>query len=142
MVGWSALLGACLVAAAVGVGAAGAIARPRGWGAVLGVFPLGAVVMLDRRRWAAMETGFGWGGSEVEVARLVSELAELGVITRVDTASNAEGWGQPGDGWGEPELLPTGDRDIQTASLRYRNRDRGVVARTLRSHGIHFPDLP
>ena len=30
----------------------------------------------------------------------------------------------------------------RTASLRYRNRDRGVVARTLRSHGIHFPDLP
>ncbi len=141
-VGWSALLGACLVAAAVGVGAAGAIAGPRWWGAVLGILPLGAVVMLDRSQWAAMETGYGWGGSEVEVARIVSELAELGVITRADTAPNAEGWGEPADGWGDPEQPRTGDRVIKTASLSYLNRDRGVVARTLRAHGIRFPNLP
>ncbi len=134
-VGRAALLGACLVAATVGVGAAVAIAVPRWWGAVLGVLPLGAVVMLDRRRWAAMATSFGWGGSEVDVARIVSELAELGVITGVSTAPNAEGWG-------EPEQLQTGDRVPKTASLSYLNRDRRVVAETLRAHGIHFPALP
>ena len=141
-VGWAALFGACLVAAAAGVGAAVAIAVPRWWGAVLGVLPLAAVVMLDRRRWAAMQTSFGWGGSEVDVARIVSELAELGIITSVRTEPNAEGWGEPADRWGELELLPTGDRVIKTASLRYRNRDRGVVERTLRTHGIYLPDLP
>ena len=62
-VGWAALVGACLMAAAVGVAAAWAIDVPRWWGAVFGVLPLGAVFLLDRRRWAAMETSYGWGGS-------------------------------------------------------------------------------
>jgi len=141
-VGRAALLGACLVAAIVGVGAVGAIAVPRWWGAVLGVLPLGAVVLLDRRRWAAMETSFGWGGSEVDVVRIVSELADQGVTTRVRTTPTAEGWGEPEDGWGEPEEPQTGDRALKTASLRYRNRDAKVVAATLRAHGIHFPEFP
>ena len=89
-VGWAALLGVCLVAAAVGVAAAGLIAGPRGWGAILGVLPLGVVVLLDRRRWASMEASFGWGASEVDVARIASELADHGVITKIGRASCRE----------------------------------------------------
>ncbi len=141
-VGWAALLGACLVAAAVGVAAAGFIAIPRGWGAVLGMLPLGALVLLDRRRWAAMEAHFGWGASEADVARIASELANQGVLTTIHTAATADAWGEPGDGWGRPNEPLTSDETVTTASLSYRNRDAQAVAATLRAHGIPFPEFP
>ena len=63
------------------------LGRPRCdlMGASLAVVPLGAVLLLDRRRWAAIETNFGWGGSEFEVAQIAVELSDQGVVTQVHT---------------------------------------------------------
>lgn len=141
-VGWTALLGLCLAAAAVGVATAGAMAAPNWWGASLAVLPLGVVMLLDRRRWAAMETGFWWGGSETEVAHIAAELSDHGVITQVHPEPPAEGWPEPAYGRGDPEGAPTGGPALRTASLIYHNRDAKAVAAMLRAHGLPFPDIP
>jgi hypothetical protein len=140
-VGWAALLGGCFVAAAVGVAAAWAIAVPLWWGAVLGVIPLVAVFLLDRRRWAAMETGFGWGGSVPEVTRIASELAALGVVVQVRPEPPTERWHEPPYEGGVREEVHM-DPALQTASLSYRNRDTKTVASTLRAHDLPFPEFP
>ena len=103
-VGWAALIGLCLVAAAAGVATAWAIGVPRWSGVSLGVLPLGGVVPLDRRRWAAaMDTSVGWGGSEADVAGIASEPAKRGVTTRVRTEPPTEGWPEPAYGRGGRE---------------------------------------
>lgn len=141
-VGWAALLGLCLAAAAVGVATARAIAVPSWCGASLGVLPLGAVVLLDRRRWAAMETSFGWGGSEADVAHIASELANQGVTAQVHTEPPMQVWPEPAYGWDGPEESPADGPALQAASLSYRNRDAKTVEATLRAHGISFPESP
>lgn len=135
-VGWAAQVGACIVAAAVGVAAARVVGLPSGAGAVLAVVPLGAVLLADRKRWAAMETGLGWGGSVDAVAAIAAELRAQGVVTHVDID------GPPPEGWDAPVSTRTGNGSVQTASLSYRNRDAAKVRATLRAHGIDLPDLP
>lgn len=141
-VGWAALLGLCLAAAAVGVATARAIAVPTWWGASLALVPLGAVLLLDRRRWAGMETSFGWGGSESEVAHIAAELADQGVVTQVHTEPPVEGWPEPAYGRGGSEGPQVGGSALSTASVSYRNRDAKAVAATLRAHGLPIPDTP
>ena len=140
-VGWAALIGLCLVAAAAGVATAWAIGVPRWSGVSLGVPPLGGVVPLDRRRWAAaMDTSVGWGGSEADVARIASEPAKRGVTTRVRTEPPTEGWPEPAYGRGGRED-PQGGPALPTASLSYRDRDATAAGATLRAHGIRFPEF-
>ncbi len=100
-----------------------------------------ALALLDRRQWAAIETGFGWGSSEEDVARMTSELVDQGVNTTVRTAPTAKGWDEPADRWGERKEAEASDRALKTASLRYRNPDRRTVEATLRAHGIHLPEF-
>ena len=132
-VGWSALLGLCLLTGVVGVVTAGALSLPRPLGAACAVIPLIGVVVADRRRWARMETGFGWGGSAVGVARIVAELESQGIRARVETSATASAWG---------ERAQFGSREpvVETAQLCYCNRDAGAVAELLRQHGIRPPD--
>jgi hypothetical protein len=99
-------------------------------------------LLLDRRRWAAMETNFGWGGSEFEVAHIAAELADQGVLTQVHTEPPVEGWPEPAYGRGGSEVPHVGGSALSTASLSYRNRDARLVAATLRAHGLPFPDIP
>jgi hypothetical protein len=118
------------------------MAVPNWWGASLAVLPLGAVVLLDRRRWAAMETSFGWGGPETEVAHIAAELSDHGVMTQVHPEAPAKGWPEPAYGRGGPAETRAGGPALRTASLSYRNRDAKAVAGTLRAHGLPFPDIP
>lgn len=153
LVGWAALLGVCGVATGIGVVAARAISLP-GWiGAALGVvLLLGAVVLTDRRKWSAMETSFGWGGSVDEVARIAAELQAQGVTTAVTVydsstydaiadeglpeAGGAPEGDSPPEGGDRPEGLDLADSLPQMASLSYRNRDAKRVGAVLRAHGI------
>ena len=64
-----------------------------------------------------------------------------GGIARVDTAATADGWGEPGEGWGGFTEPHAGNEAVQTASLRYLNRDTKAVTATLRAHGIRFPEF-
>lgn len=136
VVGWAALLGACVAAAGVGVVVARVLRLP-GWsGAALAVVPLGAVALADRRRWAAMETSFGWGGSADDVARIASALEAQGIATGISADATAA------EEWGEPVGLGPGDPMTHTASLSYRNRDAKTVEAMLRAHGIEPPHAP
>ncbi len=133
IVGWSVLLGSCAAAAALGVLLAPALQLP-GWsGLLLGLFPLGAVVLADRRRWAAMEAGLGWGGSVSDVTRIAEELQGRGVDAQVRPDARYE---QP---WWD-RLDPSDTPDQPTASLVYTNRHEATVRAVLRAHGVDLPD--
>jgi hypothetical protein len=131
------------VAGGLGVLAARALSLPDWTGLALAGLPLGAVVIADRRRWAAMATGLGWGGSVEEVSLVAEELRAQGMDVEVhldqptpwaDTPWADTPWAdtvEPG-----PEMPGT-----QTASLEYRNRDTDVVRTVLRAHGIDLPPL-
>ena len=134
VVGWSALVGACLVAAALGLVSVTALGWPRSLGAACAVIPVAGVVFADRRRWARMETGFGWGGSMEEVTRIADELEAEGVHARVSPEAVGSAWDDRAD---SPPDRAAGE----TAFLEYRNRDAEVVMRKLREHGVHPPDV-
>ena len=89
-----------------------------------------------------METSFGWGGSESEVAHIAVELADQGVVTQVHSEPPVEGWPEPPPRRGGSEEPEMGGSAVSTASLSYRNRDAKAVAATLRAHGLPFPDIP
>lgn len=89
-----------------------------------------------------METNFGWGGSEADVAHIAEELANQGITTQVHTEPPTEAWPEPAYGWGGPEEPQAGGPALKTASLSYRNRDAKTVTATLRAHGIRFPEFP
>jgi hypothetical protein len=121
------------VAGGLGVLAARALSLPDWTGLALAGLPLGAVVIADRRRWVAMATGFGWGGSVEEVSLVAEELRTQGMDVEVhlDQPTPWADTVEPG-----PEMPGT-----QTASLEYRNRDTDVVRTVLRAHGIDLPPL-
>ena len=133
LAGWSALLGACLLAAAAGVAVTAAAHGPLLLGAAWGVAPLLVVVLLDRKRWARGQTSFGWGGSVNDVARIAAELEARGVRAVVVTEGNAIGWG-------ESAPATASDAVEQTAALEYANRDVKAVGDVLRRHGIRLPE--
>ena len=135
VVGWSALLGACLVVAALGIATATALGWPRALGAAGAVIPVAAVVFADRRRWARMETSVDWGGSVEEVARIADELEAEGVRARVRPEA-------PGSPWRDRAELPPDNAEATTAALEYRNGDVDVVRKKLREHGVRPPALP
>lgn len=130
--GWSALLGVCAAAGGVGVLLARALGLPGSSGLALTVVPVGAVVLADRRRWADMETSFGWGGSVAEVSRVVEELRNRGVEAQVRPETQYEKpW------WDRIDTPPDAE---PAASLGYTNRHAATVRDVLRSHGLALPD--
>jgi hypothetical protein len=135
VVGWSALLGACLVVAALGIATTTALAWPRALGAAGAVIPVAAVIFADRRRWARMETSVDWGGSVEEVARIADELESEGVHARVRPDA-------PGSPWRVGADPPPDTAEATTAALEYRNGDLDVVRKKLREHGVRPPALP
>ncbi|MGY1720168.1 hypothetical protein ACI8AP_20275 [Blastococcus sp. SYSU DS1021] len=91
-VGWGALLGACSAAAAASV----PVLRPTGWPlpARAGAGPAAvvtALVVLDRRKWRAMETGFSFTDDPALTAAVVDRLVADGLPARLD-----QGPGRPG----------------------------------------------
>lgn len=135
VVGWSALLGTCLVVAALGIVTATAVGWPRALGAAAAVIPVAMVVFADRRRWARMETSVGWGRSTEEVARIADELEAEGVYARVRSEA-------PGSPWRVRAEPPSDKAEATTAALEYRNGDVDVVRKKLREHGVRPPALP
>jgi hypothetical protein len=134
VVGWSALLGLCLVAAVAGVAVIAALGLPGPFGMACAVVPLVLVVVVDRRRWARMGSGFGWGGPVEEVTRIAMELQARGARAHVITSDIADGWGESAN------RRMTGSAE-KSAWLEYQNRDADVVAAVLREHGIQPPEL-
>ena len=111
-----------------------AVGLPRPFGAAGAILPLIVVVVVDRRRWARMESDIGWGGSVEEVSTIAAALAARGVHTWVRTLDATDEWGEP--------VSPGGAGPVeQSAALAYLNRDVRAVTEVLRAHGIRAPDL-
>jgi len=116
IVGWAAVLGSCLAAAGLGF----ALGRLSGLPIAVtapaaALLPLALLVAADRRKWRAMLTGYGWGGTEAEVSAAAAELLRRGVVANVEI-------------WREGE--------DESVSLQYRNADARVVATVLAELGI------
>jgi hypothetical protein len=116
IVGWAAVVGSCLAAAGLGF----ALGRLSGLPIAVtapaaALLALALLVAADRRKWRAMLTGYGWGGTEAEVAAVAAELLRRGVVASV-------------------EIWREGEDD--SVSLQYRNVDAGVVATVLAEQGI------
>lgn len=108
------MVGSCLAGAGLGLLAGRLSGLPIAVTAVVGgLLPLVLLVAADRRKWRAMLTAYGWGGTEAEVAAVAAELHRRGVV------ANVEIW--------------SGDDSV---SLRYRNADADVVATVLAEQGI------
>jgi hypothetical protein len=120
VVGWGALVLACVGVAAV----AYPVARLAGWSggpvqvvaaAVVGtVVVVSTVVAVDRRRWGSLQGIVSWTDDDDEVQRVADGLRERGVD--VGLVLGVE----------HPELL-------------YRNRDRAVVRAALADVGVEMP---
>ncbi len=118
--GRAALVGGCAAAGGLGWALGRLPAVPAGLSVpVGGLLPLLLVVGADRRRWRAMRTGYGWGGTPDQVAAVVADLAERGV--RATTELSADG---------------------TQGSLRYRNADARAVRVVLAEHGVVAPLRP
>jgi hypothetical protein len=80
-----------------------------------------------------MWTGFNWGGSVQDVARIAEELEARGIHVRVVTEAIADGWGE--------RVHPRASGPVaKTAALEYVNRGGDAVAEVLRQHGIRPPE--
>ena len=125
--GWVALVAVCVAAGALGVLTARAIGLWPWLGALLAAAPVGVVVVLDRRRWAASSTSFSWGASAEEVTSVVEELRRRGVGTHLEVHPDPDRSHSPGS---------PGER---TASLAYVNRDAETVRAVLLARGVRVP---
>jgi hypothetical protein len=111
-VGAAALVGVCLVAGVLTAFALQATGWPWPVRAAVGpVVVLISLIVADRRRWAGMQTSFGFTDDAAETRRVADLLVAGGLPVSVDE-----------DDWG--------------SSLRYRNRDAARVHAALRELGI------
>ncbi|MEO8517920.1 MAG: hypothetical protein ABI438_01980 [Dermatophilaceae bacterium] len=116
IVGRAAVLGLCLAGAGLGLAAGRLSGLPVAVTAmVAALLPLVLLVAADRRKWGAMLTAYGWGGTEDEVSAVAAELLRRGVVANVEI-------------WREDE--------DDSVSLQYRNADADVVATVLAQQGI------
>lgn len=114
IVGRTAVAGGCLIAAGLGLAAGRLLGLPVAATApVGGLLPLAILAAADRRRWRAMLSTYGWGGTAVEVSAVAVELLGRGVVANVAM-----------------------HEDDDSASLSYRNADADVVSTVLAEHGI------
>ena len=74
-----------------------------------------AIVWADRRRWRRTWTGYTWSGTAGAVRQVAGELRREGIAVEVEERPHGTG-------------------------IRYRNRDRRRVARTLVALGVPPPD--
>lgn len=115
-VGYSALGGACLVAAAIGAVSLRRTGRPPATGAALEpVVVLTGLVALDRRKWAGTTTGFSFSDDAAATRAVADQLGARGLPVRV-------------------EELPPG-----SPGLRYAHRHARQVHAALEDLGISAP---
>jgi hypothetical protein len=115
-VGWAAVAAFCLVGAATGYGISLLVGWPVTVCLVIGVLLcLTTLVVLDRRRWGQLWTGYSWGDSPEATERVGTELKRRGLA--VETRQYADG----------------------RVGLHYRHRDGRRVARALSQFGIRPP---
>jgi hypothetical protein len=116
LIGWMAVAGLCIVGAAAGYGISVLVGGPVVvWlltGALLSLITL---VVVDRRRWGQMWTGYSWGDSAQATESVCRQLKRRGLAVATRTYS---------------------DGRIQ---LHYRHRDGRRVARALSQLGIRPP---
>jgi hypothetical protein len=106
----------CLVGAATGYGMSLLVAGPVAVWLVIGaLLCLVTLVMVDRRRWGQLWTGYSWGDTPQATETVRMELNRRGMV--VATMTNPDG----------------------EVGLRYRNRDGRRVARALSQLGICPP---
>jgi hypothetical protein len=116
LVGWMAVAALCLVGAATGYWISLLVGGPVAVWLVIGALLwLVTLVVVDRRRWGQLWTGYSWGDTPQATESVGRELKRRGlvVVTRI----------YPGGRVG----------------LRYRNRDGRQVARALSQLGIRPP---
>ncbi|MBB2986294.1 hypothetical protein [Terracoccus luteus] len=126
VVGWSALLGACLVAGALGAVVVASLGMPWGWGALLALVPVVVVTVLDRRRWGGTSTSHDWGASRDEVEAVAFELQSMGVDAQVRSGT-------------VPSDVADDGGPQHWASLEWLERDSRAVDAVLERHGIRRP---
>jgi hypothetical protein len=116
LVGWAAVAALCLVGAATGYAISVLVGWPVAVWPVIGILLcLGTLVVVDRRRWGRLWTGYSWGATPQATEGVGTELKRRGleVETRTDSVGGV--------------------------SLRYRHRDARRVARVLTELGIRPP---
>lgn len=115
-VGFSALGGACLVAAATGALASRRTGRPPAIGAALGpAVVLTGLVALDRRKWAGTTTGFSFTDDAATTRAVADQLAARGLPVIVE------------------------ERPPGSPALRYAHRHARQVHAALEDLGIPAP---
>ena len=85
------------------------------WLGIGALLCLSTLVVVDRRRWGRLWTGYSWGGTPQATEGVSAELKRRGLA--VETRTNSVGG----------------------VSLRYRHRDGRRVARVLTELGIRPP---
>lgn len=115
--GWMAVAALCLIGAATGYGIGSLAGGPVAVWLVIGAVlcPV-MLVVVDRRRWGRLWTGYSWDDTPEATESAGRELKRRGLA-----------------------VTTTMSRDGRIA-LRYRNRDGRQVARALSQLGIHPPD--
>jgi ABC-type xylose transport system permease subunit len=115
-VGWAAVAALCLIGAATGYAIGVVVGWPVGVWLVIGaLLCLSTLVVVDRRRWGRLWTGYSWGDNPQAAERVGAELKRRGLA--VETRTDCVGG----------------------VSLRYRHRDGRRVARALTELGIRPP---
>jgi hypothetical protein len=115
-VGWAAVAALCLVGAAAGYTISVLVGWPAGvWPVIGALLCLSTLVVVDRRRWGRLWTGYSWGDNPQATESVSAELKRRGLV--VETRMNSVGG----------------------VSLRYRHRDSRRVARELTELGIRPP---
>jgi hypothetical protein len=115
-VGWAAVAGLCVTAAAAGLAAArftgvpSWITAPAG-----GAAAFAAVLAADRRKWANMPTTYSWTDNPAEVQQIAFTLQRVGIAATADTD------------------------DLEQPTLHYLNRHHRDVARAFRDAGLPPP---
>jgi hypothetical protein len=116
LVGWMAVGALCLVGAATGYGIGSLVGGPVVVWLVIGaLLCIGTLVVVDRRRWGRLWTGYSWGDTPQATEGVGRELTRRGLVVATRT-------------------YPDG-----RVGLRYRNRDCRRVARALSQLGIRPP---
>jgi len=116
MVGGAAVVGSCLISAGLGFAAGRFLGLPVAVTASAGgLLPIAVLAAVDRRRWRAMFSAYGWGGTAAEVSEVAVELRHRGVLANVETQDD--------------------DDHHESAFLWYRNADAVVVSTVLAEHG-------
>jgi hypothetical protein len=116
-VGWAAVAGLCVAGAATGLAVARLTEVPAGITVPAGAAAaFAAVLVADRRRWAAGHVSYSWTDNLAEVQQMAETLRNAGVDASADTD------------------------DYDRPRLNYVNRDHPRVTRAFRAAGLPAPE--